>query len=304
MAGATDIGRAAKGALADRWKFSGRHDFADRARGSERALIVLVGHKPYLWPHTLARVARHAPADLDVCLVCPGVDPAPLRAVAERHGWSYLSTRANQVGLAQNIALRSLPAASMIYKLDEDIFVSAGYFEDLLAGYERIEAESEFGLGFCAPVLNLNGFSYVDFLRARGAGADYEARFGPLVRSHDRVPVQTDGDAAVWVWERTVPLDATAREFRERPFAWSICPHRFSIGAILFRRDLWQHMMRGYQRVLKPPGVGWDEQRLCVACLSYSRVMAVVHNVFAGHFAFGPQERTMRAAFETRLAEL
>jgi hypothetical protein len=297
-----DLARRLKWAVGDRWKLSGRHERVDRASSRERALLVIAGHKPYLWPHTLARIARHVPADLDVCVVCPGVDPPALRLAAERRGWSYLTTRANQVGVAQNLAIDAFPAAQMIYKLDEDVFISAGFFEDLLAGFLRVEAESEFAVGFCAPVLNVNGFSYVDFLRAEGLEDAYRARFGPTRRAADRIPAQADGQAAAWLWQHSLPVDAVAERFRSRPFAWSVCPHRFSIGAILFRRGLWEDM-RGYQRIPGRSGIGWDEQRLCVACLSHSRIMAVVHNVFAGHFSFGAQEPAMRAAFEGRLAE-
>jgi hypothetical protein len=292
-----------RSALGHRWRFSGRYEFEDRSKGRERALLVLIGYKPYLWPQTLARVARHVPPDIDVCLVSSGRDLPELRAHAARHGWSYLSTRANQVGVAQNLALQSLPAARMIYKLDEDMFIAEGFFEGLLDGYRRVEAESEFALGFCAPLINLNGFSYVDFLRARGEEAAYRARFGATRRSHDRVPAFASGEAAVWLWERSLPVDEVAATLRAQPFRWSIVPHRFSIGAILFARELWEDMMLGYPRVLKPPGVGFDEQRICVTCLSYSRIMAVVHTVFAGHFAFGSQEAAVRAAFEARLPE-
>lgn len=297
-----DLARRIRWAVADRWKLSGRHEFVSRAAGNERVLLVIAGHKPYLWPHTLARIASHVPVDVDVCVVSPGVDAPAVRAIAERHGWSYLTTRANQVGLAQNLAIVALPAARLIYKLDEDIFISDGFFDDLLAGFRRVEAESEFAVGFCAPVLNVNGFSYVDFLRAEGLEDAYRARFGPTRRAAEGIPAQRDGDAAAWLWQHSLPVDLVAERFRSRPFGWSVCPHRFSIGAILFRRDLWQDM-RGYQRVPARSGVGWDEQRLCVACLSHSRIMAVVHNVFAGHFSFGGQEQAMRAAFQARLGE-
>jgi hypothetical protein len=298
----SDLVRRARRAVADRWKVSGRHDLVDRAAGRERALLLIAGHKPYLWPYTLGRIARDVPADVDVCVVAPGVDAPALRAIAASHGWSYLTTRANQVGVAQNLAIAAVPAAGFIYKVDEDVFVSAGFFDDLLVGYHRVETESEFAVGFCAPVLNVNGFSYVDFLRAEGLEDAYRERFGPTRRAADRIPVQQDGDAATWLWQHSLPVDAVAERFRGRPFGWSICPHRFSIGAILFRRELWVDM-GGYQRVLARSGVGWDEQRLCVACLSHSRIMAVVHNVFAGHFSFGGQEPAMRTAFEARLGD-
>lgn len=272
----------------------------DRAAGSDRALIVLGGHKRFLWEHTLTRVARHAPKDLDVCLVTPGVDHPELEALASRHSWSYLTTTNGNVSLAQNLAIRRLRTASMIYKIDEDVFVSEGFFETLLDSYVRVRRESEFALGLCAPVLNVNGFSYVEFLRAKGLEDGYERTFGPLRRAADGIPAHADGAAAVWLWEHTLPVDRTAAEFRARPFGYSIVPHRFSIGAILFERAFW-HEMRGFSRGFGAPALGRDEDSIFAACMRSSRIIAVVHNVFAGHFAFGPQEKEMRVAFEDGL---
>ncbi len=293
---------ATRDSLGSRWRFHGRHELVSRARGREHALVILAGHKPHLWPHTLPRVARYVPAGMDVCLVTAGLEHRELRAFAAQHGWSYLSSENGHVSLAQNLAIRALPQARMLFKLDEDIFIGEGFFEDLLQGYHRVQAVSEFALGFCSPVLNVNGFSYVDFLRARDLEDAYRERFGEIRRAAEGIPVQQDGEAAAWLWERTLPFDETAAAFRRRTFAFSIVPHRFSIGAILFDRELWEGM-GGYDRGWSSPGIGNDEYHLCASCLHSSRIMAVVHNVFAGHFSFGPQDQTMRSAFGDRLAQ-
>jgi hypothetical protein len=285
-----------------RWRFHGRHVFDDRSRGHGRALIVLAGHKPVLWPWTLERVAREAPADLDVCVVSPGLVSEPLRAVAATHGWSYLGTEHGHVSLGQNLAIRAHPRAELIYKLDEDIFIGPGYFEDLLAGWERVAAAEEYAPGFCAPVLNVNGYSYREYLRALGLEDEYRRRFGALRRAGADIPVQADPEAAIWLWERGLPVDDTARRIAAQPFASSAIPHRFSIGAILFERGLWDRM-RAFRRTARSPGLGDDEAHLCSSCVDFSRVMTLVHNVYAGHFGFGAQEPRMRAAFESRLPE-
>jgi hypothetical protein len=286
-----------------RWRFAERHHFVDRSRGAERALLVIAGHRPQLWPRTLERIARTVPEDIDVCLITPGLRHAELERYAHDHRWSYLSTAGGHVGVAQNLAIRALPAAQWLFKLDEDMFIAPGYFERLLAGYRRAAQEAEFALGFAAPVINVNGFSYVDFLDAFGLRAAWEQRFGPVRRASDNIPAQRDGEAAVWLWSHGLPVDAVAERFAARPFAYSIVPHRFSIGAILFERSLWENM-RGYPRLERSPGLGEDEQHICVECLSRSRAMVVIQDVYAGHFAFGGQLPAMMEAYGSRLAEL
>lgn len=289
--------------LGHRWRFAEKHRFVDRSTGSDRLLVVLAGHKPLLWPLTLERFRRALPDGVDACLVTPGVDRPELDAWARDAGWSYLTTGKGHVSVAQNLALRAHPRARWIYKLDEDIFVADGYFEALAAGYARVQAEADFAVGFCSPLLNVNGFSYKDFLEVVGATDAYRERFGALRRASDGIPAQQDGDAAVFLWERSIPVDAVAAQVAARPFGYSIVPHRFSIGALLFERDLWEGM-RGFRRLERAPGLGEDEQHVCVECLSRSRIMAVLDDVYAGHFAFGPQMPAMERAFGHRLDEL
>lgn len=285
-----------------RRRFAERHRLTDRSSGAERVLLVLAGHKPLLWPWTLPRIAAAVPEDTDVCLVTPGLEVPELAALAEEHGWSHLSTAGGHVSVAQNLAIRAHPDARWIAKIDEDVFVAPGFFAALQDGYERVAREAEFRLGFCAPVLNVNGFGYVEYLRTLGVEHAYAERFGPIVRASDGIPPQADGEAASWLWSHGLPVDETAARFAERPFGWSIVPHRFSIGVLLFERDLWDDM-RGYRRLERAPGLGEDEQHVCVTCLSRSRIMVVLHHLYAGHFAFGPQMARMQADYGDRLAD-
>jgi hypothetical protein len=277
-----------------RRNFRGRHRFDDRSRGSERLLVVLAGYKPHLWPYTLARLERQVPDSLDVCIVSPGVDRPELDALAERNGWSRVVTQKNALSLAQNLAIRHHPAARLIHKLDEDIFIGDGYFEALETGFEGVRSEGRFRPGFAAPVLNVNGFSYRTFLETLGLEDAYQERFGELRQSSGWVKAQNDGTAARWLWEHSLPVEDIAARFAALPFAYSPLPHRFSIGAILFERELWDDI--GGFVTVPGGGVGDDEEQLCRECLNLSRVGVVIHNVFAGHFSFGEQDAEMRAA--------
>jgi hypothetical protein len=299
---AGELYRRTRTAAGTKWRHTGRHRFIDRSHGSDRALLILGGHRPYLWPHTLSRLGRHTPADIDVCLVTAGVDHPELEELASQHAWSYLSTTNGNVSLAQNLAIDRLPRAQEIFKIDEDIFISEGFFSSLRDGLHQAQARSEFAVGLCSPVLNVNGFSYVDFLRVKQVEHDYTTRFGELRRAAGGVPAHFDGAAAVWLWQHTLPIDETAAEFGSRPFGWSVVPHRLSIGAVLFERAFWKEM-RGFTRGFGAPGLGRDEGYISTVCTQTSQVPVVIHNVFAGHFAFGPQEPAMREAFGARLSE-
>ena len=283
-----------------RRRFGDQNAFEDRSTGSTTLVLVIGGHKPQLWPYTLPRIARATPPEADVCIVTPGVDSPELRALAARSGWSYMSTRRGHVSVAQNLVLRAHPQARMIHKIDEDMFVSDGFFAAMADGYARVAAEAEYRVGYCAPTINVNGFSFLEFVRELGVEDEWRERYGPPVRAHYGTPAQQDGDAAAWLWSHSLPVDELSTRFGQLPFGYRIVPHRFSIGAILFERDLWEGM-RGFRASEPVPGLGEDEQHLAVECISQSRIIAVLDNVYAGHFAFGPQTQAMFAAYGDQL---
>lgn len=285
-------------------RFGGKRVFDNRSKGSQDLLIIAAGYKEYLWPWTLGRMARYVPSDFDVCLCSAGVHSDALAAFAREHGWSYLSTTPNRIALPHNIAIDSHRNALRIHKLDEDIFVSEGYFETMVEGYERFAAEGAFNAGFAAPVLNVNGFSYKVFLETMGLVDAYRERFdGELKQAAGGVHAHYDGEAALWLWEHTLPFDETAARFAAQPYGWSIIPHRFSIGAIYFERNFWE-MLRGFRAPLAQGVLGVEEEQICMHTVNASRAMFTLHNVLAGHFAFGPQEPTMRAALDRLRAGL
>jgi hypothetical protein len=280
-----------------RLRFGGRYSFDDRSRGSDTLVLILAGFKEYLWPYSLGRLAELIPAEADVCLLSAGVQPPELAETAKRNRWSYLTTQTRRISTVQNIAIREHPQADWIYKVDEDVLVTDRCFERLHTGYLAVEDEGEFRVGFTAPVLNVNGFSYVPFLDALGLKEEYASEFGGIPRACTGIPIQREGPPAAWIWRHSLPVDEVARRFTEQPFSYSIIPHRFSTGMVLFRREFWE-LMEGIRAPLTPPGAGIDEAYLCSQCVDRSRVMVLVHNAYAGHYAFGRQEATMRAMLD------
>ena len=147
--------------------------------------------------------------------------------------------------------------------------MAEGAFDALLDGYRAFEAEGRYRPGYVAPVLNVNGFSYVTFLETLGLAEEYAERFGELRRAVTGVRIHHDPEAARWIWERSLPFDAVARRFTELPYACEPIPHQFSIGMILFERSLWEEM-HGLKAARRPPGVGTEEialGRFCVDAL-------------------------------------
>jgi hypothetical protein len=273
--------------------FSGSYKFIDRSKGSSRLVIILAGYKDFLYPLTLKRIAKFAPPDIDVCVVSSGLYCPVLAELAESSGWSYLYTKTNKVSLVQNLAISVHPQAEWIYKLDEDIFISEGFFESLLEGYLSIKKEGLYDPGFCAPMINVNGYSYITFLKTIAADQDYEEKFGELKHAANGIKAHHDGEAAKYLWKKSLPFDEVASYISSHPFEYSAAPHRFSIGAILFNREFWESI-GGLRTGLKEGGLGLDEEHLCKDCMEMSRPIFVIHNLFAGHFSFGPQERAMK----------
>jgi len=279
--------------------FRGRHRFDNRSKGSDSLLIVLCGYKPGLWPYTLARLPDAVGDGADVCLVSAGRRVTALEEMARRHGWSYLTTEANQMSRAQNLAVLAHPRAEWIYKIDEDIFIDGHFIPRLRSGFERALAGGEYEPGFCAPIINVNGFSYLTFLRLLGLEDDYMVRFGERRRAPTGIKAYYDGEAATWIWERTLPFGAVAERIAGGEFGYSVVPHRFNIGAMLLRRAFWQEI-KGFRAHPVAGRLGVDEEHLCKECLMRGQVMLVVHDVLAGHFSFWPQEAAMRELLERR----
>lgn len=282
------------------WNVRGKYTFTDRQQGAPSVVVVLIGYKPKLWKPVVARLHRAlADASLknqfDVCLVTPGAQKSEVAAIAAEHGWSYLHTEANRVALAQNLAVKLHPKAGLIYKLDEDIFLPEFFFREMQASYARVKREGRYNIGFCAPLLNVNGYSYLPFLERLGLTEAYRREFGELKQAADRVKIQHDPAACRWIWEHTLPFDQTAERVLEQGFAYSAIPHRFSIGAILVERPFWEEIGGMYNTLVGgPKALGTDEDHLCRDCVGLSRVMVCFEHILAGHFSFGPQDAGMQ----------
>lgn len=293
--------RGGRDELQRSWNLRGKYTFTNRQTGAPAVVVVLIGYKPKLWKPVVARLHRALTSDpslagqFDVCLVTPGASKPEVAAMAESHGWSYLHTEANRVALAQNVAVKLHPKAGLIYKLDEDIFLPDFFFREMQSSYARVKEEGQYKIGFCAPLLNVNGYSYVPFLERLGLSEEYRRKFGELIHAAHGIRVQQDPAACRWIWEHTLPFDQTAQRILEQGFRYSTIPHRFSIGAILVERAFWDEI-GGMHNTLAggPKALGTDEYYLCIDCVAESHVMICFEHILAGHFSFGPQDAGMQ----------
>jgi hypothetical protein len=275
-------------------KFAGRYTFENRSSGHDQVIIILAGYKKFLWTETLDRIANAVPTKADVCVVSSGTYSAELSEFAQKRGFSYLATRRNNVGLSQNIAIKLHPRANWIAKIDEDMFVEPNFFSELRSGFEHVQKEKKFDPGFCIPIINLNGCTSSIFLVEIGKDKKFIEKFGSLPSGYLPPLLQRNIEAAKWIWEQTLQFPKIVKEFRARPFKYSAAPHPVNIGACGYPRSLWE-AMEYFPVSWRSNGVGLDESWICEFSFSHTKPIIVLHNVFAGHFSFGPQEHEMRS---------
>lgn len=276
------------------FNFSGKYCFTNRSKNKKKLLIVVAGYKEFLWDVVFGRIKKFVDNDIDICVVSPGLYSKRLDDICKENDWSYLYTKENKLSLAQNIAIKLHKKAEYIYKLDEDIFIGKNYFINLLRGLIEIKEEGIYKPGFVAPVLNVNGFSYLFFLEKIGKKSDYLRAFGELRSACMGVKAHYDPKAAIYLWEAIFPIDQSVKLFADEK-GYLVIPHRFSIGAILVEREIWE-MNCGFM-VAKNGSLGVEEEQICRFCSEKSMPAFLIKNTLAGHFAFGPQNGNMEKYF-------
>lgn len=285
-------------------KFSCHYKFIDRSKKSENLCIVLAGYKPHLFETVFARLHRYQLSDMDVCIITSGLFSDEIESTCKRYDWSYLSTKENNVSLVQNVAIRLFANAQFIFKLDEDIFITKDYFANMLRGYAHALETSRYQIGVLAPLIPINGFGYVRILEKEGMIPVYEKHFDRVIYcTGPKHMIESNPDTAKFMWGepaddiRFPSIDELNQKYQSRPLSEIPCPIRFSIGAILFHRDLWEDM-EGFQRHFGT-SLGSDEQDLCTYCDIKARPFFVTENVVVGHLSFGHQNAQMKEYFET-----
>ncbi|MDR3127689.1 MAG: hypothetical protein LBU08_04405 [Tannerellaceae bacterium] len=265
---------------------------------SDTCCFVLSGYKEYLWDTVFDRLKRFVPENVDVCIVSSGLFSEKLYAIAKENKWSYLCTKRNSVTLAMNTAIRAFPRVENIYKVDEDIFLTRNFFTKLRECYARCEKESDYFPAFVAPLIPVNGYGHLRILTHYGLVEEYASLFEKprYTVGGDRM-IEGNSESAIYMWkEGGIPhIDILDAELGEKEFSFTPCPIRFSIGAIFFKRSLWEEMK--YFQVDRTTGLGEDEIQLCSLRMFPSRAIIVCENTAVGHLSFGPQNAAMKEYF-------
>ena len=278
--------------------------FENRSSGYNKLCIILAGYKKYLMGDVFGRIENELPDDMDVCVVTSGKYDEEIAEICKENKWSYLSTKENHVGLVQNVAISLHPKAEFIFKLDEDIFITKDYFERMIGAYKRGQ-KGDYIPGVMAPILPINGYGYARVLNKLGLEEVFSERFGEIKiaasqNKKNTVKIETSPDIAKFFWGEgnIVPdIDAIDRQFREERLQELPCCIRFSIGAILFERELWEEMGM-FEVDYSYDHMGADEVQLCEFCHIMSRPIMVSENIVVGHFSFGPQTEEMKEFYK------
>lgn len=278
------------------YNYNGKFKFINRRKESSKLLIVVIGYKRFLWEKILNRITKYTPEEFDVCLCIPGrlikENEELLYSYAEKNRWSIVQTNENKLSLAQNHAIRIHPKANYIYKLDEDIFIGKGYFINIAQTYDQVLKDGYYKPMMVVPTLNVNGHTYLHVLKHFSALERYKQKFRFLISSCTEIPIHYDPEAALFMWTLG-NFDKTVEEYTSYyQSAYHPCPHRFSIGAFMMTRDVFD-MFGGFS--VAPSGVlGTEEEYLAVLAAKNSMPIIVSENTFAGHFSFGLQEQFMK----------
>lgn len=275
--------------------------FTNRQNGNENLLIVLAGYQPYYFDAVFERVIKcqkQFKEGLDVCICCssaPQDARLRLEQICKENNWSMLYLRKNRVTQIQNTAIKLHPHAKWIYKIDEDIILCDDYFSKMKDAYIKADNTLPYKVGFAGPVLNINAFGTQSFLKTIGKWDEFEQKFGRfLVGGMINTPqddIHRNQDWAQYIWEHSVPFDEVAAKVSQNKTI-EICPIRFSIGAIFFKREFLER--NGYFPVFRQGGMGQDEKYMCDVCIEGMYSIIVPSNVFVGHLGFGPQKETCR----------
>lgn len=280
-------------------RYTCSYKFINRQNKAKELVIIVAGYQDYLWDGVFERFKKYIPKTYDVCVTSPGIYCKALAEICQNNKWSYLFIKANKLALAQNMAIKLHPAAKYIFKFDEDIFIGRKYFEDMLLVYKKIEEEKKYRMGVLSPTLNINGATYEYFLTEKGLENDYEEKFGSICVSCDRDPIYLSGKVAVYMWEKTLPLDETIEDFSAKKKDYFPVPIRLSIGAILFSRKFWDEM-EGF-KVAANGQLAWEEMELANYCINHSYCLLIAKNVFAGHFGFGCQKEEVLSFYKKNI---
>ena len=280
--------------------FAKKYHFEGVKKDSETLVYILAGYKEILWDVVFKRLKAFAPIDADIVILSSGKYDERLSKIAKDNNWCYLSTKKNNVSLIQNTVLLAFDKAKYVYKLDEDIFLTEGFFETLKKTYFDCLEKGKYIPGIVTPLLTVNGYAHYYLLERFNLLDKYESLFEkPKVAAGVTRMIEANPDAAKFMWGADgsfKKIDETNAILKKDPFRYEACPVRFSIGAIFFLKETWVDM--NYFPVGKKNAMGLDEEAVCAYCIIKSRPIVTSYNCLVGHLSFGAQNKPMEQYFK------
>lgn len=285
--------------------FRGTCSFVDRKKDSRNLLIVVAGYKPNYWEIVFPRIYQNTKnyGNIDVCICVPGHEKVDdISGIAERYKWSVLSTKKNRLSLAQNLAIRKHPNAENIIKMDEDIVIGDLFLYQIIKSYHAVKGDGVYNPGIVVPVVNVNGSTYVEFLKTLNCLQEYEEKFGEKIVGCMGMKAHYSGEAGKFLWEKSLPFDKICETFSKEKFAYVGIPVRYSIGCFLIDRKFWKSI-NGF-RVGSEGQLGLEEKILCEECMDKGRPIVMIKNIFVGHLGFRPQKEILEKFHRKRKPDL
>lgn len=285
--------------------------FLDNSSNKETMCFILAGYKQFTWDIIFKRIKKFCSNDIDICIVSSGLYSNELKNIATKNRWSYISMEKNCVTLALNSAIQSFPNVKKIFKIDEDIFITDGFFENLPKIYEY--AKKDYFPCFSAPLIPINGYGYRRILEKLNLVKKYTDLFEyPKVSAGNHMQIESNPDVAKFFWCKNnfIPQIDMLNKIMKEDFiqtlnikagskynggGYTICPIRFSIGAIYFEKEILENA--SYFPVKKGSCMGLDEEFLCNLATTKSKTMIISESQVVGHLSFGKQNDTMKEYF-------
>jgi hypothetical protein len=288
--------------LEEKKKYNSKYKVEGGIQGKDKMLFVLSGYKPYLWEDVFKRIKAYQRDDMEVCIASSGKYCNELSKMCSENKWVYVSTELNNICVVTNIVMRLFDKAQYIFKLDEDIYIPKGYFDNMIDAYDYIEKHEDCRIGYICPILPLGFYGMHEFLKKENCLSEYEEKFGrhriggtiinPIFRQKGGV----DG----FIWEKIGVFDECAARYSANGFSYEACFARSGIAAILYKRDFWERL--GGLKHYRGKGIGndGDEGQITTFCALNFQLTFCVKNILVGHFSFGGSEREVLALKEAR----
>ncbi|MFH0908138.1 MAG: hypothetical protein V1929_05190 [bacterium] len=256
-----------------------------------KVLMILTSHRLdclrlaldcHVWANSFAAFDR-------VVFLLNGVTPRH-RAYVDRFiathpqvAWDTVSGprgRNERISSLENECVRKYPD-HLYVKADEDVFVSPGWIQKMLAAYATFERDDQ--LGLMAPIMPNNGSGfYFLLLQFPALHQEYAKRFAqPASRDCDG-PVWKYPQIAEWITRNFIDLRAAnARIEAIRDLTPVKFTYRFSVCCVLFDYRHWQQM-GGIPKEDEPTWTQWVKD--------HDKFNVLVTNTLVNHYSFFVQQ--------------